>query len=104
MRIAGSFPRLPHRLIVSGETRRRLLTSLIVKRSGRFCKSTFWTAFAARFVFSVDSGDAVGAPSFCIGEFIEANEPLGGCGGVSVDMCSISKHFDAFRYPFFVSK
>jgi len=33
--MAGSFPFLPQRLIVKGETRRRSATSLIVKRSGK---------------------------------------------------------------------
>ena len=35
MRIAGSLPRLPHRLTVSGATRRILATSFTVKRSGQ---------------------------------------------------------------------
>ena len=35
MRIAGSLPFLPQRLIVRGETRRRSATSLIVIRSGK---------------------------------------------------------------------
>lgn len=98
MRIAGNFPRFPHRLMVSGETLSKLLTSLIVKRSGRFCKSTFWTAFAARLVFSVDSGDSISVPSSLVAG---TNEPVGGCGGVSVDIVCSSKCFDAFRYPFY---
>lgn len=36
MRMAGSFPLLPQRLIVSLETRSRSATSPTVKRSGRF--------------------------------------------------------------------
>lgn len=40
MRIAGSLPRLPQRLRVRGETRRRSATSLTVSRSGRFFRST----------------------------------------------------------------
>ena len=35
MRIAGSFPFLPQRLMVRGETRRSSATSLIVMRSGK---------------------------------------------------------------------
>ena len=35
MRIAGSFPFLPQRLIVRGETRRSSDTSLMVTRSGK---------------------------------------------------------------------
>lgn len=35
MRIAGSFPFLPQRLMVSDDTRRMPATSLMVKRSGR---------------------------------------------------------------------
>jgi len=38
MRIAGSFPFLPQRLIVRGETRRSSDTSLIVKRSGKLSR------------------------------------------------------------------
>ena len=40
MRIAGSLPFLPHRLIVSEETRRREATSRIVKRSGKSASDT----------------------------------------------------------------
>ena len=36
MRIAGSLPRLPQRLMVKGETRKRSATSRTVKRSGKF--------------------------------------------------------------------
>ncbi len=42
MRIAGSLPRLPQRLIVSVETRSRVATSETVKRSGRFARSIFF--------------------------------------------------------------
>lgn len=38
--MAGSFPRLPQRLIVSGETRRISATSRIVKRSGKSVSDT----------------------------------------------------------------
>ncbi len=41
IRIAGNFPFLPQRLIVSGETLRMSATSLIVKRSGKSSSDTF---------------------------------------------------------------
>lgn len=41
MRIAGSLPDLPQRLMVKGETRRREATSLIVKRSGKSEREIF---------------------------------------------------------------
>ncbi len=41
IRIAGSLPLLPQRLIVSVETRSRVATSETVRRSGRFAKSIF---------------------------------------------------------------
>lgn len=41
MRIAGSFPFLPHRLMVRGETRKIVATSRIVKRSGKSDSDTF---------------------------------------------------------------
>lgn len=41
IRIAGSLPFLPQRLIVSGETRRMSATSRIVKRSGKSSSDTF---------------------------------------------------------------
>ena|SRR3989338_3115666 len=41
MRIAGSLPFLPHRLMVSGETRRISATSRMVKRSGKSSKDIF---------------------------------------------------------------
>jgi hypothetical protein len=70
---------------------------MMVKRSGRFCKSTFCTAFTARFVFSVESGDSIGVPSCVVAG---AYELVGGCGGVSVDIVCVSKYFDMFRSPF----
>ena len=39
MRIAGSLPRLPHRLIVRGETRSIFATSLTVSKSGQSAPS-----------------------------------------------------------------
>lgn len=44
MRIAGSFPFLPHRFMVSDETRRRDATSRIVIRSGKSESDTFGSA------------------------------------------------------------
>ncbi len=41
MRIAGSLPRLPQRLMVRGETRRISATSRTVSRSGRLLRSSF---------------------------------------------------------------
>lgn|SRR3989344_203840 len=52
IRIAGSFPLLPQRLIVSGETRRISATSRIVKRSGKSSSDIF--------LFDVFSIDMVG--------------------------------------------
>jgi len=40
MRIAGSFPFLPQRFMVRGETRRSSDTSLIVMRSGKLSSDT----------------------------------------------------------------
>ena len=40
MRIAGSLPFLPHRLMVSDETRNKDATSRIVNRSGRSASDT----------------------------------------------------------------
>lgn len=41
MRIAGSLPFLPHRLMVRGETRSKSATSRIVIKSGRSSSDTF---------------------------------------------------------------
>ena len=41
MRIAGSLPLLPQRLMVSLETRSRSATSPTVRRSGRFSMDSF---------------------------------------------------------------
>lgn len=40
IRIAGSFPRLPQRLMVRGETRKISATSRIVRRSGKSVSDT----------------------------------------------------------------
>lgn len=44
MRIAGSFPFLPHRFIVKEETRSREATSRMVIKSGRSASDTFGSA------------------------------------------------------------
>lgn len=46
MRIAGSLPRLPQRLMVSGETRRSCATSRTVKRSGKLSSDSCFFVFA----------------------------------------------------------
>lgn len=40
--MAGSLPRLPQRLMVRGDTRRRRATSDTVRRSGRLLRSRFF--------------------------------------------------------------
>ncbi|KKQ92549.1 MAG: ABC-type transport system involved in Fe-S cluster assembly, permease and ATPase component [Candidatus Woesebacteria bacterium GW2011_GWA2_40_7] len=53
MRIAGSFPRLPHLLIVKGETRRTSATSRTVRRSGRFSNLTFFFGSSILFMLYI---------------------------------------------------
>lgn len=50
MRMAGSFPRFPHLLIVSGDTRKMLATSLTVNRSGSFSIERFLFAERSPFI------------------------------------------------------
>lgn len=46
MRIAGSLPRLPQRLMVRGETRRISATSRTVSKSGRLLRSSLGFAIS----------------------------------------------------------
>ncbi len=49
MRMAGSLPRLPQRLMVRVETRRREATSETVRRSGRLARLTSFFCLVSNF-------------------------------------------------------
>lgn len=53
MRMAGSFPFFPQRLIVKGETRRSLATSLTVNRSGKSSSDIFFLGLLVKDMFSI---------------------------------------------------